>query len=94
MKIEKQAISISIGLFGGFLGIMMSRAPKVLRRILPWGYIGVLSPVKMISLKVGDGAVASFIPKTGFAIREIIYFLVAVGLMLLFSSILKKKNRR
>ena len=94
LKIEKQAISISIGLLGGFLGIMMSRAPEVLRRILPWGYIGVLSPVKMISLNFGDGAVASFIPKTGLAIREIIYSLVALGFILLFSSVLKKKNRR
>ena len=70
----------------------MSRAPEVLRQILPWGYIRVLSPVKMISEKVGAGA--NFIPKTGLIIREIVYFLVAVGLMLLFSSALKKKNRR
>lgn len=94
LKLEKQAISISIGLFGGFLGIMMSRAPEVLRQILPWGYIGVLSPVKMVSEKVGEGAVARFIPKTGLGIREIIYFMAAVGLILLFSNVLNKKRSR
>lgn len=94
LNLEKQAISISIGLFGGFLGIMMSRAPEVLRQIVPWGYIGVLSPVKMVSEKMGDGAMASFIPKTELGIREVVYSFVAVGLILLFSNVLNKKKRR
>lgn len=94
LKFQKQSISISFGLFGGFLGIMMSRAPEGLRKILPWGYIGVLSPVKMICKKVSDRAVASFIPKAGLARREIIYFFVAVGLILLLSNVLNKKKGR
>ena len=47
LRYKNQAMTLILGLGGSFLGTMVLFFPFWLQRLLPWGYFGVLSVVRM-----------------------------------------------
>ncbi|MGP1439892.1 MAG: ABC transporter permease [Treponema sp.] len=76
LKYQNRAVALSSGIVGGFIGIVISRAPIFIKGIIPFGLVNMLSP---ISVKFDEKLkVLLYLNKSEIKIYFIIYLLVGI----------------
>lgn len=76
LKYKNRALILSVGILGGFIGIVISRLPIFVKSIIPFGIINVLSPVN-IQYDRNLGSLV-YLDKEGIYAYIVIYFILGI----------------
>lgn len=86
--IEKQALILALGIFGGFLGMLSSHAPSMVQFVFPFGGTGYLSLVEY--QKLGEQVKYVLLDNAG--VKCLLYLLVCVANLLISLYFVEKKG--
>lgn len=88
--IQKQALILALGIFGGFLGMLSSHAPSIVQFVFPFGGTGYLSLVEY--QKLGEQVKYVLLDKAG--LKCLLYLLVCVSYLLTSLYFVEKKGAK